>query len=71
MQEHIDEWRALAQESDRRAAYEDGRGSSGVAHHNRAELYRRTATALEMERDTGRPHCVCCLKPSGLAREVH
>lgn len=71
MQEHIDHWRALATASDARAAYEDARGSSGVAHRNKAESYRAVARALELERDTGQPHCPCCLKPSGLAREVH
>ena len=30
---------------------------------NRAELYRRTAKALEYERDTGIAICVCCFKP--------
>lgn len=59
-------WIALAVEADARADYEEraGRGSgSGTAHRNKAEMYRRTAKALNLELETGKAHCACCLKP--------
>ena len=59
----IAHWERLAREQDDWAAYEESRGSSGAAARNRAESYRRAARADELERETGLPHCSCCLKP--------
>lgn len=58
----IQDWAALADEADREAAF-------GLTHPNvakaRADIYRRTVKALEIERDTGVAVCSCCHKPIG------
>ncbi len=70
LQESIAHWVALAVEAEEFASYEEAMGWSGASYRNKAELYRRTARALRMEMETGRPHCACCLKPQG-ARGSH
>jgi len=67
-EDEIIHWAALAVEARERAAYEESRGSSGVAYRNKAETYDRTAKAMRLELLTGVWHCVCCLNPKGLSR---
>lgn len=61
--ESIAIWSKLASDAEEFAAYEEARGSSGAVYRNKAETYRRTVRALELERETGIAHCVCCLRP--------
>jgi hypothetical protein len=61
-----DHWSTLADEADAMASYEESQGRFGGAYRNKAALYRRTVQANALEAKTGQPHCVCCLKPSGL-----
>ena len=56
-------WASLAADADRMAIYEESQGRFGGVHRNKAEAYRRAEAALELETSTGKPHCVCCLKP--------
>jgi len=60
LEDSIAHWRMLATEQRQRAAR---RPDLYPAAPNKAALYERTATSLELELETGIPHCVCCLKP--------
>jgi hypothetical protein len=59
----IAHWNRLAEEADQRADYEEGRGDANNAKviRTNAEMYRRTAKSIELEKQTGKPHCACCL----------
>ena len=60
LQQHCDEWLALAAEADNRAAWDvDAR----PAATHQAEAYRSVARALEIEMQTGVAVCSCCFKP--------
>jgi hypothetical protein len=61
--ESIAHWTALAEAQDRSIA--EGFAACPQAAKHKADLYRRTAQALQYEQDTGVPVCVCCLKPRG------
>jgi hypothetical protein len=66
MDEHAQHWLRLAEVERERARHLVQLGSpTGYtgAYELRAKLYEQTARALELERDTGIPHCSCCLKP--------
>ena len=58
-QKHIDEWNTLADEVDELMR-------AGLIHptvaKNKASLYRRMATAIDIERNNGKVVCPCCLK---------
>ncbi len=58
-------WESLAEEEDRKAAWDDVHVGSGAASRNKAAVYRRAADAARLQETTGEPHCVCCLKPLG------
>jgi hypothetical protein len=58
----IKQWAALADEEDRAA--EMGITDPKTAKF-RANVYRRTVRALEIQRDTGIAVCSCCHKPFG------
>lgn len=58
-----DHWAQLAKEADEHADYLEGRGEYAGDWRHKAETYRRTVRSLIQERETGKPHCVCCLKP--------
>lgn len=66
--ESIEHWNMLADTED--CMIRDGVSMCHQASRARAELYRRTAKALRIERDTGDPVCVCCHKRTG-ARSVY
>ena len=53
-------WRALA--ADEIKAVESGIQQCRTVAEARADLYERTAQALEIQRDTGIAVCVCCHK---------
>jgi hypothetical protein len=62
----IEHWLALATEEEKQAAWDRERGidlskPGCSAGDHRARVYRRTAEALQLERETGRPHCSACL----------
>lgn len=57
---HAQEWRTLAIEQERQAAA--GFVFPAIATA-RADLYRRTARAIELSAETGQWHCACCVKP--------
>lgn len=59
------QWAALAEEADRTAEWEESQGRYGGVYRNKAALYRRTVESEQLEEATGKPHCVCCLKPLG------
>lgn len=59
----IRHWRELAEEMTKMAIYEERMGRVGVGYRNKAATCEQTARALELEVETGKPHCVCCLKP--------
>lgn len=58
---------ALAEECERAAAWDREIGIAPVgvmvAKDHQAVMHRRSARAHELERETGKPHCVCCLMP--------
>jgi hypothetical protein len=60
LEKAIVQWAALADEEDRAA-------EMGITDYKtakfRADVYRRTVRALEIERDTGIAVCSCCHKP--------
>jgi hypothetical protein len=62
-QESADHWNQLADDELRWAEYEEGRGHYGGVHRNRAEMFRKTARSLELQVETGKPHCTVCLGP--------
>jgi len=68
IQESIEHWRALAEEQRTRPTWD--RYACAQACAARAETYERTARSLELQRDTGMPHCACCLKPTG-TKDAH
>lgn len=68
MSETTEQWERLASEADSWADYLESRGEHAGAHRAKAETYRRAAESIRLEESTGAPHCVCCLKPSGLRR---
>jgi hypothetical protein len=55
-------WRQLATDEKEWAEHEKRHGDVSSFHH-RANLYERTAQALEIELETGMAVCVCCHKP--------
>ena len=61
LQESADHWNQLADDELRGAEYEEGRGHYGGVHRNRAEMFRKTARSLELQVETGKPHCTACL----------
>lgn len=63
LEDHAKEWEALAESAERLASYYESRGEYGGVARNKADTYRRTATALRLEITTGKHHCVCCLSP--------
>jgi hypothetical protein len=62
-QESADHWNKLADDELRWASYEEGRGHYGGVHRNRAEMFRKTARSLQLEIETGKPHCTVCVGP--------
>lgn len=62
LNEAIKQWAKLADEAEEAVAL-------GLIHPNvgnaKARVYRRTVTALEIQRDTGVAVCSCCHKPLG------
>jgi hypothetical protein len=62
----IEHWLALATEAEDQAAWDRARGfdlslpGCSPGDH-RARTFRRTAEALQLELETGRPHCSACL----------
>lgn len=60
LESSIQHWLALADEQDRAVA--EGIACCPQASRARADTFRRTARALQLEQETGKPHCVCCLK---------
>jgi hypothetical protein len=64
-QDHLtqaaEEWDRLADDEIRR--FETGIQDCKQIADARAALYRRTAKALRIRRDTGIEVCACCLKP--------
>lgn len=59
--ESAEHWNRLANEAEDCAAYEDSRGSSGVAYRNKAAMFRATVVSLHLLEETGEWHCVCHL----------
>lgn len=55
-------WLQLAEDEDRAIELGITYGSDDVFRY-RANLYRRTAKALQYQLDTGIAICVCCFKP--------
>ena len=64
----IEHWTNLRDEANKRSRYERDLGNEGTANvwRNKAESYERAAESLRLERQTGAPHCSCCLKPTGV-----
>jgi hypothetical protein len=60
----IAHWISLADTLERRIS--EGYSICPQADRAKAGTYRRTAQALELEKQTGIWHCVCCLKPKGV-----
>ena len=65
-------WAKLADDAERWASFIEERAAAGVVmmdapsvKRNQAESYRAVVKALELEIATGKPHCSCCLKPTG------
>jgi hypothetical protein len=59
------QWAALAEEAERMAEWEESHGRYGGVYRNKAATYRRAVEANVLEEQTGKAHCVCCLKPRG------
>ncbi|HSX23291.1 MAG TPA: hypothetical protein VLE97_11010 [Gaiellaceae bacterium] len=62
----IEHWRRLASEAEDQAAWDREHGidlskPGCSAGDYRAQTFRRTAEALQLELQTGRPHCSACL----------
>lgn len=62
LDEAIAWWLKLADDEERAIELDLDYGSSS-AFRFRADTYRRTAKALEWQRDTGEAVCSCCFKP--------
>ncbi len=63
-------WNDLAAQEERMAIFYEMKGlpyGSVESYWKRAELYRRTSTALEIQIETGVAVCSCCFKPFGRA----
>ena len=58
-------WLKLADEQAEQVTYLENRGEFAGVARNREKLYRRTVESIQLETETGKPHCVCCLKPVG------
>jgi hypothetical protein len=63
-------WEKLADDEERWAHYEEvelkeRHGKVHEVHRHKARVYRDAAKANRLQIETGRPHCVCCLKPMG------
>lgn len=58
------QWALLAEEAERMAEWEESHGRYGGVYRNKAATYRRAVEANALEDQTGKPHCVCCLKPT-------
>jgi hypothetical protein len=62
-------WDRLADENEEQARWDVEHGISvGPVEHSagyhRARDYRRCARTLRMQADTGKPHCMCCERPT-------
>lgn len=61
-------WESLAEGEERMIAHYAALGNphgSTDSYAHRAKTYRDAAKALRLQESTGKPHCVCCLKPMG------
>ena len=72
----VEHWRRLASEAEDQAAWDRDRGidlslPGSSAGDHRARTYRRTADALQLELQTGRPHCSACLGPHANHQHGH
>jgi hypothetical protein len=61
--ESIAHWTRLAEDQER--AVSEGYACCPQASQAKSSVYRRTVLALQLEKETGFSHCVCCLKSSG------
>lgn len=56
-------WESLAAEADRMGDWERDHGRFDGVYRNKAKTYRDVVRALQLQAETGIPHCSCCLKP--------
>lgn len=56
-------WREAARHEAALATIEAARGSDTAAHRYNVDLFERVARSIDLEIETGTPHCPCHLSP--------